>query len=119
MSFTVVPLHKLSLGKGARVPFGDGFVLEDVPEWLRSDSILKEISHTDRQFTLAAEHALVAEYEAAAIGQLDPTWKGREPKSIQEVKAEKATLANLALWLMHPTPICFTSAFHAISWALG
>jgi len=27
-------------------------------------------------------------------------------------------LANLALWLMHPTPICFTSAFHAISWAI-
>jgi len=118
MSFTVVPLHNLSLGKGARVPFGEGLVLQDVPEWLRNEPILNEISYTDRQLTLAAEHALVAEYEAAAIGQPDPDWQGKEPKSIQEVKAERAILANLALWLMHPTTICFSNVFHAISWAV-
>src|ERR1039458_3917862 len=90
MSFTVVPLYNLSLGKGARIPFGDGFVLQDVPEWLRNEPVLKEITCTDRQWVLAAEHALVAEYEAAAIGEPDPGWKGKVPKSIQEVKAERA-----------------------------
>jgi hypothetical protein len=75
MSFTVVPLHNLSLGKGARVPFGDGFILQDVPEWLREEPILKDIGYTGREWTLAAEHALVAEYEAASIEQPDPQWK--------------------------------------------
>ena len=115
MSFTIVPLHHLSLDNGTSIPFGDGFALQDVPEWLRNEPILKDIGYNQLQWMLESEHALVVEYDANAIGELDATWKGKDPKSIQAVKEEIAVLANLALWLIHPTHVCFTNIFHAIS----
>jgi hypothetical protein len=119
MSFTVVPLHNLTLDKAARASVRRWLRIADVPEWLQKEAILKDISFTERQWTLAAKHALVVEYTATAIGgEPDPDWKGKEPRSIQEVKAEKAILANLALWLTHPTLVCFANAFHAISWSI-
>jgi hypothetical protein len=118
MSFTVVPLHNLSLPVGTQIPFGNGLVLQDVPEWLRKEPILKDLSRSDRYSLSEAKHALVAEYEASAIGEPDPSWKGKEPKSIQELKLESVYLANMALWLMHPTTVCFTSSFHALSLAI-
>src|SRR5258707_1270312 len=99
MAFTVVPLHNLALDAGTSAEFGAGFVFQDVPQWLRDEPILKDLSRHDRASFLATKHALVAEYEAAAIGEPDANWKGQNPKSIQEVKAEAAILANIALWL--------------------
>jgi hypothetical protein len=118
MAFTVVPLHNLELPAGSRVPFGKTFVLEDNPEWLRADKgILECLCSHDRQSTRKAKHALVAEYEAASIGESDPEWKGKEPRSIQQLKFQSAILANLALWLRQPSPVCFTVVFHALSWS--
>jgi hypothetical protein len=37
MSFTVVPLHNLELPKGTQIPFGKGFVLTDILQWLLTD----------------------------------------------------------------------------------
>src|SRR2546421_572678 len=37
MLFTVVPLHNLKLPASTRIPFGNGFVLQDVPEWVKND----------------------------------------------------------------------------------
>src|SRR5216684_2508439 len=99
MSFTVVPLHNLSLPAGTRAEFGDGFVLQDVPKWLKDEPILNDLSRPDRQSTLDAKQALVAEYEAPSIGHPDPSWQGKEPKAIQALKFESAMLANFALWL--------------------
>jgi hypothetical protein len=93
MSFTVVPLHNLELESGTRAEFGDGFIFQDVPEWLKNEPILKDISRHDRQGVADARHALVAEYEAAAIGTPDPSWKGKNPKSFQELKFQSAILA--------------------------
>ena len=118
MSFTVVPIHNLDLAAGTQIPFGNGFVLGDVPEWLKKEPILKDLSRHDRQGVLDAKHAWVAEYEASAIGEPDPSWKGKEPKSVQELKLESIYLANIALWLMQPTMACFTSSFHALSLAI-
>jgi len=118
MSFTVVPLHNLSLDPGTRAEFGSGFILQDVPEWLKNEPILKNLSWADRHDLSDAKHALVAEYEAAGIGEPDPSWKGKEPKSIQELRLESAILANLALWLRQPSTVCFTSVFHATSWPI-
>ena len=78
--------------------------------------MLQQLSKHERDGALAARHALVAEYPAAAIGEPDPAWKDSPPKSIQETKFQAAILANLALWLMHPSTVCFTNAYHAISW---
>lgn len=116
MSFTVVPFHNLNLPAGTRAKFGNGFILQDVPEWVKNEPILNELSRHDRQWVLDAKHALVAEYEAAAIGEPDPSWKGKNPKGIQEVKSESAILANFALWLRQPSTVCFTVVLHAISW---
>jgi hypothetical protein len=92
MAFTVVPLHNLTLDARTSAEFGAGFVFQEVPQWLRDEPILQELSRHDRESTLAATHALVAEYDAQAIGEPDPTWTGKNPKSIQDVKGEAAIL---------------------------
>jgi hypothetical protein len=115
MSFTVVPLHNLSLPEGTEIPFADGFVLCDLPEWLREDRMLDNLSLHDKTSILQTKNALVAEYEAASIGERDPAWTGTEPRSIQHSKSQSAILANLALWLRQPSPVCFMASFHAIS----
>lgn len=35
MSFTVVPLHNLSLPLGTRIPFGADFTLQEIPPWVK------------------------------------------------------------------------------------
>ena len=99
MAFTVVPLHNLTLDAGTSAEFSAGFVFQDLPQWLKDEPILKNLSRHDRKSFLSTTHALVAEYEAAAIGEPDRDWKGQNPKSIQAVKSEAAILANVALWL--------------------
>src|SRR5258708_27236807 len=114
VSFTVVPLHNLNLPAGSRVAFGNDFVLQEVPEWVKKGSQLEHLSRNDRQRTLDASHALVAEYEASSIGEPEPAWMGENPKAIQEMKLEAAMLANMARWLIQPSTTCFTLGFHAI-----
>jgi hypothetical protein len=84
MSFTVVPLHNLDLPKGTQIPFGKGFFLTDMPEWLPADkNAMGRVSDQDRVLTKNASHALVAEYEADSWAYPDPDWKGMKPKPIQ------------------------------------
>jgi hypothetical protein len=117
MSFTVVPLQNLTLPTGTKLPFGDGFFLQDMPQWVKDDKgILADINHRDRQATLDAKHAFVAEYGAESIGEPDPFWSGKKPRSIQDSKTEKAVLANLAIWLRQPSSVCFNLVLHALSW---
>jgi len=114
MSFTVVPLHNLQLGKGTRIPFGNGFVLQDVPDWVRNETFLDYLSYWDRESVRDAKHAFVAEYDADSIGEPDPSWKGEKPKTIQDSKTQIALLANLALWLRLPSNVCCTVILHSI-----
>lgn len=73
MAFTVVPLHNLHLPRGTSIPFGNDFVLQDMPQWVKDDKgILGDINYYDRQAILEDKHALVAEYEANSIGQPIP-----------------------------------------------
>jgi hypothetical protein len=116
MAFTVVPLHNLRLPAGTRIPFGDNFTLQATPEWVKADKgTLANINYQDRQSTLAANYALVAEYEADSMGEPDPRWAGTIPKSIQDLRFQSAMLANLAMWLRQPSTVCFTVCFHALS----
>jgi hypothetical protein len=65
--------------------------------------------------TLAARHALVSEYEATCYGNPDPEWRGEKQKGIQELRYQSAFLANISLWLVQPSSVCFTVGFHAIT----
>lgn len=119
MSFTVAPFRNLNIGQGTKVPFAEGFFLQDVPQWVKEDKgILGDINYHDRQAILDAKHALVCEYEANSIGQPDPTWRETSPRSIQDSKSEAAVLANLAIWLKQPSGVCFTTVLHSITWPM-
>ncbi len=116
MSFTVVPLQGLGLPTGSTIPFGTKFVLQDVPEWLKQDeNYLKDLSRQERRDTLDAKQALISEYYANSFGYPDPDWTGQRPKGIQDLRLQSAILANLSIWLIQPTPIRFTIAFHALT----
>ena len=116
MSFTIVPLHNLDLGAGARIPCGKHFVLEDIPSWLLEDkTILGELSQHDRGLLLRSRHALVTEYEANSIGYPDPDWAGTKPRGIQSLRLDAAILANFCIWLIKPAAVFFTNAFHALT----
>lgn len=116
MSFTVVPLHNLDLPAGSRIPFGTKFIIRDVPEWVKKgEGTLNDISRHDRVATLEAKHALVSEYYANSIGHPDPEWKGQDPRGIQDLRFQSAILANMAMWLIQPTTVCFTVGFHALT----
>jgi hypothetical protein len=75
--------------------------------------MLESLSAIDREGVKTATHAFLLTYSADALGTPDPDWKGPEPKSIQESKYELGILANLALWLVRPSPACFHVVIHA------
>jgi hypothetical protein len=118
MSYTVVPLHNLEL-PSSPITFAGSFVLQPVPDWVKKDSTFTQLRAIEQDGVHWAKSALVAEYEAGAIGEQDTTWKGSKPKSIQNVKVQQAITANLAIWLAQPSPVGFELIFHALSWNFG
>lgn len=76
--------------------------------------MLKNLSYTDRQSIPLARSALMAEYEAASIGDPDPAAAPGGPKSIQGRKFNAVLLANFALWLAQPSKACFTTVCHGL-----
>jgi Apea-like HEPN len=85
---------------------------KDVPEWLKKDD---EISLHDRMATQICKHALISEYEADSYGHPDPEWKGQQPRGIQELRFQSAMLANMSMWMIMPSKVCFTVCFHALT----
>jgi hypothetical protein len=110
---TVTPLHYVDLDVEARFDFAGGLVLTILPDWIRKQRLVKSLSSEDRQALELATHGFVVSYDAASLGDPDPEWKGAKPKSIQEGKYELTLLANLALWLSRPCPVCFIVVLHA------
>ena len=50
MSFTVVPLHRVDVPPGTRIPFGPDFVFEEIPDWLKQDKgIVNDLGLTEKQ----------------------------------------------------------------------
>ncbi|HTF66218.1 MAG TPA: hypothetical protein VK638_26390 [Edaphobacter sp.] len=113
MAFTVIPLNNLLIPNGCVIPFGKTFVLKDVPGWVKREEATAPFSRHDVRGILAANHALVAEYQASAMGEPDPEWTGSRPCSIQESRFQAAYLANIAIWLEVPSKLCFTVGLHA------
>lgn len=118
MAFTIVPLHNLDLPTGTHIPFAGGFTLADLPSWVKDDEFLTLLGHNERESVRSAKQALVAEYDADAIGEPDLSWKGKEQRSIQDGKVESAMLANLALWLRQPSAVCYTLVVHGLHWQI-
>jgi hypothetical protein len=104
VSFTIVPLHNLSLPVGTMIPFGK-FTIRDAPEWLLKDSILEDLSRHDRDSVLLAKHTLVSEYDANSWGHPDPEWAGDQPKGIQDLRWQSALLANMGMWMIMPSRV--------------
>src|SRR5206468_12353987 len=73
----------------------------------------KSLSQGDQENVKDARYAFVTVYEADALGTPDPTWNGKQPRSIQTSKYELCVLAQLALWLARPSPLCFSIVIHA------
>lgn len=111
--YTVIPLINLQLDPKDRWEFGGGLALEPVPAWVRAEPSLNDVSGRNRRGIDVATHAFVMRYEAEAMGDPDPTWRGPDTKSIQETKYEVGVLGNLALWLVRPSRVCFTVVLHA------
>jgi hypothetical protein len=109
-------MHNLVLPPDSEVVFGDGFVLKELPLWVTEEQMLKNLSYTDRQSIPLAKCALMADYEAASIGEPDPSAAPGDPKSIQGRKFNAVLLANFALWLAQPSKACFTTVFHGLHW---
>jgi hypothetical protein len=110
---TVIPIHNVDLDPQGEWEFAGGFVLVALPAWVRNQPMLENLSSSGRQALEYATHGFVVAYEAAALGDPDPDWKGPEPKSIQTTKYEQGVLANLALWLSRPCPVHFFIVLHA------
>jgi len=110
---TVIPIHNVDLDPEGQWEFSGGFVLAALPTWVRNQPMLENLDSSDRQALEDATHGFVVTYEAAALGDSDPDWKGPDPKSIQEAKYEHGVLANFALWLSRPCPVHFIIVLHA------
>ena len=114
MALTVVPLHNLNIPRRSRIPFAK-FTIQDVPAWVDKDGILNDLALHDRTGVRQARHALVSEYEAESIGHADPDWTGQTSKSIQDLRFQSAMLANMCIWMIWPSSVCFTVGFHALA----
>jgi hypothetical protein len=114
MAFTVVPIHNLSLPAGTVIPFGK-FTIQDVPQWLLNEPILKDLCERDRQGIKEAHQAIFSEYYADSYGYPDPEWKGAKPKGIQDLRWQSTLLANLSMWMVMPSNVCITLGFHALT----
>ncbi len=104
------PLSKLSVP----FEFDKGVVLREVPPWLKKDTFTSYLNATHRHLVLTeVRYAFSSEYEADALGDPDPNWPRKEPRSIQDAYHEAVVLANLALWLAKPSALGFSAIFHA------
>ncbi len=109
---TVVPLHHVYLKTDTAVEFGAGLTFGPMPAWIFSENqtLMKSLSEGDQEAIKQSRHAFVITYEAASLGDPDPDNPG---KSVQESKYELCVMANFALWLSKPSPLCFAIVVHA------
>jgi len=110
---TIIPIHQVGLGPATLYEFSGGLLLTALPAWVPGQKMLDGLSVIDREAVKQATHAFVLSYMADGLGSPDPDWKGTDQKSIQETKYEIGVMANLALWLTRPSPVCFAVVLHA------
>ena len=109
---TVVPLNNFEINIRKPFHFSPNVTIERIPGTLRKDKQLERLAQYDRERLDACTHSLVFHYEAEGLYSADPNWKGKEPRTIEKANGEAASLANLAFWLQHPSPLGFSLTFH-------
>jgi hypothetical protein len=110
---TVAPLHARDLDMHLDEPvhLGRGVTLSYVPDWLTEERIIKHLSdHQREQLSHNIRFVLMLEYGADSLNDPDTEWQGQKPRSKQDRALELLQLANLALWLVHPTSTGFDFA---------
>jgi hypothetical protein len=95
------------------VQFANGVTFGPMQDWAKSKEALEWLSWPKRKRVLNFTHFCFSiEYQAASLGDPDPDWEGPEPRSMQSKVEELITLANLAIWLVCPSPIGFEVVLH-------
>lgn len=89
-----------------------GILLEPVPDWVKNDAALSQLSRADQEGIRNATLSFSSEYETSGLWMPDPNWNGRSPRSIQHTIDEKFSLATLAFWLAKPTPLTTGPVLH-------
>ncbi len=115
----ICALRNLEGGLRTPVYFAKGLWLTLIPDWLRLEPVMEQLASPDRDLLKQLQYAFVMEYEATTWGAPDPDWNGPEPRSVQDTKKEVAQLANLAMWIVKPSPACYELVFHAPRWKDG
>jgi len=84
------------------------------PDWLnRIEGLDDLLGFRHREVLKNTFYVLLSEYEASpVIGDLDPKWQGRTPRTPQESALERLQIANLGLWLTKPSWLGFEMALH-------
>jgi hypothetical protein len=103
MAFTVCPLHRLhGLPPEIRIPFGDDFELRELPQWIKSESMIKNMSWVDQQVLAQDRYALCSDYEASAMGELDPSATPDEIRSFRIESSPRCCLRTSPSGLRGP-----------------
>ncbi len=117
--FTVLPLVHVNFAPATALEFSGGLNVTPIPTWLHGQRMLQALSEIDRGAIELSTHAFVFSYAADALGSPDPDWDGDGTRSIQETKCEVGLMANLALWLVRPSPACIAAIIHAPQFGTG
>lgn len=83
--------------------FGAGVVFDHVPDWLKKDKFVGQLSLRDEEtFWKQTRFALSVEYFSEDFRSPDPNWKGNEQRSIQDANHDAIHFVNIAVWLTKP-----------------
>lgn len=105
------PVASVGGQEGALAPgvqLGDGTSIQATHEAI-SPSALNDtewsLGHSSAARLRWSKLSLVREYEADALGDPDPAWRGPEPRSVQDSAAHLLLSDWLALWLVRPVDL--------------
>ena len=113
---TIAPIHyPWDLPHGVTLPyrFAERVHLDEVPSWVKTDDVLKYLSHSLRtELEDRARYCISVSYDADAFGTPDPDWKGDVPRSIQDSAYEQIQHVGFSMWLARPSAFTFSCVFH-------
>lgn len=96
------------------ITLGHGVIFRLAPDWFKEKQISEALTEDQRDKLIGGKSfVLMLEYAADSLGDPDPEWRGKKPRSKQVRALELIQLANIALWLAKPSSIGFDLLIHA------
>ena len=113
---TVAPIYRYWPGADFQITtpidLGNGVFLTPIPDWVKGPEMTPYLHESERQEHVQnAPLAFTTAYEAASLGDPDPRVLAQQPVSKQDTAMERIRVANLALWLAHPSSARFHLSF--------